>query len=117
MRLTAVCLTLLIAMPAFAENFHDVTLTSVSTSANDLWPGSNLVQGPGVGYDAAEPHDKLIGGADGNWVTADDGGFPADYIEEVGKPVIVLDLGADVALDEVQQLGDMPVPTQMEPVR
>ncbi len=53
-----------------------------------------FIQGPGDGYSAEEPHIKKLGGAEGNWVTADDAGFPADYIEEVGRPVIQFDLDA-----------------------
>lgn len=32
---------------------------TASTSGSDLWPASNLIQGPGVGFDAAEPMSKL----------------------------------------------------------
>ncbi len=76
-----------------------------STSANDLWPASNLIQGPGVGFDAAAPHDKTSTGAAGNWVTAAPGGFPSDYIAVAGAPVIVFDLGADTAINTVHTWG------------
>ena len=34
-------------------------------------------------------------------MTADPGGFPSDYIEAAGAPVLVFDLGADVDLTEI----------------
>lgn len=49
---------------------------TVTTQENDLWPISNLIQGPGLGFDEAEPNDQPGGGADTRWVTADDAGFP-----------------------------------------
>ena len=95
----------LIAQTVSAADFHPISSISSSTEANDLWAVSNLIQGPGVGFDAAEPHDKLVGGADGNWVTADDAGFPADYIEAVGMPVLSIDLGEDRPLNEISVWG------------
>lgn len=73
----------------------------------DAWPFAeeNLTQGPGVGFDELEPHDKIGGGANSDWVTLADAGYPADYVEEVGMPVIRLDLGEDVVLDEISTWG------------
>ena len=85
--------------------FHPISSVDTSTSGSDLWPMSNLIQGSGVGFDATAPHDKLAGGADGNWVTDAPGGFPSDYIAVVGKPVITLDLGADRLLSEISVWG------------
>ena len=62
-------------------------------------PGGDpeLAGGPGVGFDAAEPHSKL-GGAD-NWYTDAPGGFRSDYISvHDGPEYIWFDLGADVPL-------------------
>ena len=87
-----------------AADFYPISGVSSST-VNDLFPASNLIQGPGVGFDAADPHVKLLGGADGNWVTAADAGFPADYIVEVGAPVLTFDLGSDVPLNEISVWG------------
>jgi hypothetical protein len=58
-----------------------------------------------VGFDANEPHDKTLGGAEGNWVTDAPGGFPADYIAVAGAPVITLDLGQDKSLSEISTWG------------
>lgn len=70
-----------------------------------FWPESNLIQGPGIGFDEEEPHDKIGGGAAANWVTTADCGFPCDYIDGVGMPTILLDLGQDVVLDEISTWG------------
>lgn len=91
-----------------ADTFYPIDTVSV-TYPDDIggafWPESNLIQGPGVGYDAEEPHDKIGGGADANWVTTADCGFPADYIDCVGEPVIELDLGQDRLLSEISTWG------------
>ncbi|HUF60986.1 MAG TPA: LamG-like jellyroll fold domain-containing protein [Verrucomicrobiales bacterium] len=85
--------------------FYDIVSVESSTMASDLYPASNLIQGPEVGFDADPPHDKLLDGQTGNWVTAADAGFPADYIELVGMPVLIFDLGADVLLSEISAWG------------
>jgi hypothetical protein len=85
--------------------FHAIDQAYVTTEDSDLWALSNLIQGPGVGFNASAPYEKIIGGADGNWVTDAPGGYPADYIEVAGAPVIDLDLGADVALGEISIWG------------
>lgn len=94
--------------PAFAVDF--ITPVSVTSSSNDdatpdLWPASNLIQGPGVGFNAEAPYEKLAGGPEGLWVTADDAGFPSDYVEEVGKPVLTFDLGSDTLISEINVWG------------
>lgn len=69
-------------------------------------PGGDpeLAGGPGVGFDAAEPHSKL-GGAD-NWYTDAPGGFPSNYISvHDGPEYIWFDLGADVPLSEISYWG------------
>jgi len=94
-----------LATAATADDFYPISAVSASTSATDLWPASNLIQGPGVGIDANEPHDKILGGAEGNWVTAAPGGFPTDYIAVAGMPIIELDLGQDRDLSEISVWG------------
>ena len=55
--LTIFCLAIMLVAQASAEEFYPISSVASST-ANDLWPASNLIQGPGVGFDANEPHDK-----------------------------------------------------------
>ena len=88
-----------------STSFHVPVSISSSTSATDLFPVSNLIQGPGSGFDANDPHAKLLGGPDGNWVTAAPGGFPADYIAVAGPPVLTIDLGVDLPLYEISAWG------------
>lgn len=94
-------LTALIAATAGAASFLTPVSVSSSTAGSDLWPASNLIQGPGVGYDAAEPHGQLGGGDTHRWVTAAPGGFPSDYIAVAGTPVLTFDMGANVSLSEI----------------
>ncbi|MEZ6117523.1 MAG: PEP-CTERM sorting domain-containing protein [Pirellulaceae bacterium] len=83
---------------------ESVTVTYPDGAGGALWPESNLIQGPGIGFDADEPHDKILDGDVGNWVT-DACGFPCDYIESFGSPIIELDLGTDRLLSEISTWG------------
>ena len=85
--------------------FYEIDSVTASTEADDLWPVSNLIQGPGAGFDDNPPFDKIADGEAGNWVTADPGGFPSDFIEEAGMPVLTFDLGSDVELKEISVWG------------
>jgi hypothetical protein len=86
-----------------AITFHPIS--SISSSTIDFFPINNLIQGPGVGFDASAPHDKISGGPVGDWVTDAPGGFPADYIAVVGMPVLTIDLGQDRLLSEISVWG------------
>lgn len=81
--------------------FYSISSIESTTQANDLAPAINLIQGPGVGFDANEPHDQITASPFDQWVTADDAGFPSDYIAQVGMPVLTIDLGLDVPLSEI----------------
>jgi hypothetical protein len=70
-----------------------------------FYPEANLIQGIGVGFEEDEPHLKIGAGELSDWVTTADCGFPADFIECVGMPIIHLDLGQDVPLDEISTWG------------
>lgn len=87
-----------------ADQFYPIASVESSTAANDLWPVANLIQGPGVGFSDAQPHEKLAGGAGGLWVT-NACGFPCDYIETTGQPVLTFDLGENVPLCEISIWG------------
>ena len=103
------------ATSAQSEDFYPVefgvpSILSSSTSDDpdlgDLWAVSNLIQGPGVGFTTDEPHTGVANGSMAAWVTNDNAGFPADYIEDVSIPNgefprIVFDFGADAPLDEI----------------
>ncbi len=88
-----------------AAGFFPITTASSSTAAGDLWPVDNLIQGPGTGFDAATPYTKLLDGETGNWVTDAPGGFPSDFIEDAGKPILIFDLGENVPLGEISLWG------------
>jgi len=87
-----------------AADFHPISSVATSTGG-DLWPVSNLIQGPGNGYAASGEHEQLGSGASHRWVTAAPGGFPSDYIEQTGKPVLIFDLGEDRTLSEISVWG------------
>ncbi len=88
-----------------AADFYPIDSITSSTSADDLFAAANLISGPGAGFDAAEPHNQIItAGETSLWVTAAYG-FPRDYIEMDGTPVLTLDLGADVDLGSISTWG------------
>jgi hypothetical protein len=89
----------------YPDEFDSVTVIYPDDIGGPFYAESNLIQGAGVGFDEDEPHDALLFGAAGAWVTTADCGFPCDYIEGVGMPVIELDLGQDVLLDEISTWG------------
>ncbi|MBN1853143.1 MAG: hypothetical protein JW829_10485, partial [Pirellulales bacterium] len=86
---------------ASAANFY--TISGVTTNTVNYFSELNLIQGPGVGFDANVPHDALSGA--NTWVTNDPGGYPSDYIAVAGQPIIELDLGEDVNLEEISTWG------------
>lgn len=90
-----------------ASSFYPISSITSSTSATDLFPVGNLIQGPGVGFDASVPHDQLTNPdfAGSRWVTDAPGGFPADYIAIAGMPVLTLDLGQNRLLSEISIWG------------
>ena len=92
-----------VAPAAHAVTFYTPVSITSSTSSSDLFSANNLIQGPGIGYSAAEPHDALGPGGDPgySWVTSAPGGFPSDYIAVAGRPILVLDLGATLPLSEI----------------
>lgn len=109
MNRTLVCLAVALLayanpLSAHAADFYTISSVSASTAATDLWPASNLIQGPGVGFAADAPHDKTSGAAEGNWVT-DACGFPCDYLGTFPPPVLTFDLGSDVLLTEISTWG------------
>ena len=62
-----------------AANFHPISSITSSTSGTDLYPVNNLIQGPGSGYSASEPHGSIGGGSTHTWVTNAPNGGSGDY--------------------------------------
>ena len=87
------------------DQFYPILSVQASSSTNDLWPASNLIQGPGVGFSEVQPHERTAGGPGGLWVTGAPGGFPSDYIVVAGTPILVFDLGENVPLCEISIWG------------
>ena len=84
-----------------AANFHPIS-SATTTTPGDLYPVSNLIQGPGSGFGASEPHNKLGGGATHTWVTY---APAADWYSAEPAPVLVFDLGSNRALSEISTWG------------
>lgn len=82
---------------ASAVDFYPIS--SVSTNTVNFFSKENLIQGPGVGFQATAPFNA-IGSA--TWVT--DAFFPTYYAARPA-PVITLDLGANVLLNEISTWG------------
>lgn len=87
-------------------DFHPISSISSSTSATDLYNVNNLIQGPGSGYDATEPHNSIGGGSTHTWVTNAPNGGSGDYFANgVPDPVLVIDLGENRSLSEISTWG------------
>ncbi len=99
-------LALLNIVSTHAATFHSIDSITSSTAATDLYPVANLIQGPGVGFDAADPHQAITVPANiQSWVTNAPGGFPSDYFDFGPTPVLTLDLGSDTSLSEISLWG------------
>ena len=93
-------------LPLSASDFYSGVASTVAQSS-EFYAGSNLTQGSGSGFDAAEPHNQLGGGGGGyTWVTNASGN---DYYDAGGgigpTPIILFDLGSDVLLSEISTWG------------
>ena len=83
-----------------------LTIAGIGSNMVDGNPGgnplSNIIQGAGIGFDAAEPHNR-IGGV---WYTDAPGGFPSDYVAvHAGPEYLWFDLGSDVTVAEISYWG------------
>ncbi|RPH77492.1 MAG: choice-of-anchor D domain-containing protein, partial [Planctomycetaceae bacterium] len=91
-----------------AEFYPIVSVTSATEGAGaDFFPAVNLIQGPGVGFGSGWPHNALGEGQAFAWVTNAPNGGAGDYFSPLPtpSPVMVFDLGQDVALAEVSFWG------------
>lgn len=95
---------------SLGATFYPILGVTSDTSATDE-PGyiaGNLIQGPGVGFDASAPHDQLgAGGASFAWVTNAPNGGLGDYFAPTPNPGprLVFDLGSSVSLSEISLWG------------
>ncbi len=104
-RLFAACVLTTCVTTAKSADFYPIESIESSTSADDFYPVMNLIEGPGEGFDAMEPNEQVIlTGSEGLWVTTACG-FPCDYVETTGMPVLTIDLGLDRALSEISVWG------------
>lgn len=101
MKLSTAILGALAATAGLAQAATFYPISSVSSSTVNFFDVNNLIEGPGVGYTADEPHTRL----GSTWVTDAPGGFPSDYVAVAGAPVITLDLGVDSLLSEISVWG------------
>ena len=99
--------TLLLLVPAVlsATDFHPISSITSSTSGTDLYNVNNLIQGPGSGYDASEPHNSIGGGSTHTWVTNAPNGSGDYFANGVLNPVLVIDLGENRSLSEISTWG------------
>jgi len=97
----------ILASAAMSHGSHVLIspVSATTTTTGDLWPVSNLVQGPGVGFGANDPHDQLGGAGNSLWVTGAPGGFPSDFIAVAGEPVLTFDLGSDTPINAIHTWG------------
>jgi hypothetical protein len=102
----------LCVLPALnhADMFYNIAgVTSDTAGPNngapfDFFPADRLIEGPGVGFDAAEPHNRLGGNT---WVTYAPNGGSGDYFGPTPNPAprLVFDLGQDQRLGEISVWG------------
>jgi hypothetical protein len=91
---------LVFALAPLASAAPFYPITSVSTNTPNFFAANNLIQGPGVGFDAAEPHSTI--GSSLTWVTDSPA---ADYYAVRPAPIVTVDLGHDVPLNEISTWG------------
>jgi hypothetical protein len=85
-------------------DFFPIANITSSTQDSDFWVVENLIQGVGAGFSDTPPYDQLGGGSTHRWVTIECG-FPCDYLATAPPPVLLLDLGEDRALTEIDVWG------------
>ncbi|MBR9759202.1 choice-of-anchor D domain-containing protein, partial [bacterium] len=92
-----------------AESFYPISSVTSATElgGSDFYLATNLIQGPGTGFDALWPHDALGFAQAFAWVTDAPNGGAGDYFAPVPavRPNMVFDLGSDVGLGEISFWG------------
>jgi hypothetical protein len=85
--------------------YSPVSITSANSTVYSTYVLSNLYQGAGVGFAAAEPHNALgSGGAAYNWVTIAPNPV-VDYYTVYPAPILLIDLGQNRSLSEISIWG------------
>jgi PEP-CTERM motif len=97
-------LALLTTSAAQGVAFYPISSITSSTAGTDFWSAGNLIQGPGVGFDANAPFSRSdpIGTGAEDWVTAQNN---PDYFGVLPAPILTIDLGADRLLSEISVWG------------
>ncbi len=92
---------------SLGATFYPIVSVTSDTSATDFFTAQNLIQGPGVGFDSAEPHNSIGGGGGATWVTNAPNGGTGDYFSPLPgtAPRFVFDLGSPVPLNEISVWG------------
>ncbi|RYD38206.1 MAG: hypothetical protein EOP86_01510 [Verrucomicrobiaceae bacterium] len=88
-----------------ADQFYSMVAATSATDATDYFKVAGLIDGPGVGFNAEQPHEQPT--AAPLWVTDAPNGGTGDYFEPVPDPApsLVIDLGADYPLGEISVWG------------
>lgn len=89
---------------SMGATFYPITGVTSDTAGTDFFPASRLIEGAGVGFDAAEPHNRT---SNLTWVTNAPNGGTGDYFSPTPTPgpTLVFDLGSSVPLNEISIWG------------
>ncbi|MES2706846.1 MAG: hypothetical protein V4726_09615 [Verrucomicrobiota bacterium] len=88
-----------------ADTFYPITGATSATDATDHFKAAGLIGGPGIGFNAEQPHGQ--GATAALWVTNAPNGGAGDYFEPVPDPApaLVIDLGQNVPLGQISVWG------------
>ncbi|MDA7868653.1 hypothetical protein N9B47_00835 [bacterium] len=89
---------------ASGATFYPIAGVTSDTAGTDFFPANRLIEGAGVGFDAAEPHNRT---STQTWVTNAPNGGSGDYFGPTPTPAprLVFDLGSPVLLNEISLWG------------
>lgn len=89
---------------SLGATFYPIIGVTSDTSVTDFFPAIRLIEGPGIGFDPAAPHNRI---GDQTWVTNAPNGGTGDYFGPTPSPAprLVFDLGGPVDLNEISIWG------------
>jgi hypothetical protein len=95
---------LFLGSSAHSDLFYSIASVSSDTSGTDFYPAARLIEGAGVGFDAAVPHNRT---GTLTWVTHAPNGGLGDFFGPTPTPAprLVFDLGSTVPLQEISVWG------------